>query len=108
MSFKVSQPVANFSIETKNHFLSLFSKKKETFKVKSENLSLIDFIELNKNFLLLKEIAKKTKFEPFIEGTVKNDYYSITVEYSLLFTERRDVLRPLINFYKELMDYLDR
>lgn len=108
IKFKIDKKKPNFTVETKNHFLALFSKKKETFKIKSEDLFLSNFIELNKHFLELTEIAKKSVFEPRIIGALTDYNYSITTEYSLLFKERRDVLRPLINLHKDLFDFLQR
>ena len=55
--------------------------------------------------LNLEAIANTTQFEPTITGIIKDNFYEINTIYYLGFSHKKEVLRPLIELYKALIDY---
>lgn len=97
----------NFEIDTKSHISLLFSSNKNRLTIDAQNHILSKFIEHNSSFSELNEISKRTKFQPLVMGSNKNKSYSIVTEYHLFFNERNETFPPLIQFYKDLIDYLN-
>lgn len=93
-----------FTITTKSHFSTLFSRNKDRVKITCKDSSLVKFFEENDSIKSIKEICKEAEFEPYITGSNENDSFKIRTDYHLLFEQRNLVLRPLINFYKALID----
>lgn len=96
----------NFSIETKSSFISLFSLKKGRFNIQSKNNELKSFLNTNSQLKTLHAIIEDTQFEPNFYGEKTKNGYLLKTEYHLQFPERSEVLQPLIDFYKALIDEL--
>jgi hypothetical protein len=101
-----SNELNNFEISTKSHLSLLFSSNKNRFKIETQNNILSKMIANNLSYKELQSISKQTKFQPLIMGTTKNKTYTITTEYHLIFDERNETFIPLIQFFKDLIDYL--
>lgn len=100
-----SNELNNFEISTRSHLSLLFSSNKNRLKIETQNNILSKMIENNLSYKELESISKRTKFQPLIMGTTKNQTYTIITEYHLIFDERNETFIPLIQFYKDLIDY---
>jgi hypothetical protein len=96
----------DFKLTTKNHFAALFSRKKEMIKISCKNLDFKEFLLGLKELDDLHHIIQEVAFEPVLTCIPEIDGIVIRTEYHLAFEERREVLRPLIAFYKALANKL--
>ena len=99
-------PVA-FEIDTISHFKNLFFRKKSRFKVSSENENFKYFLK-NKALDPLNTIAKKLDFSPYIYSEKVDGIHKIVMEYHLQFPDWPNALEPIIEFYKNCIDELEK
>jgi hypothetical protein len=97
--------INNFEITTRNHLAILFSSNKNRFTLETEDSILQKFIENNTAYQELHAVSKRTKFLPTITGTNNEESYKLLTEYDLFFDQRNETFMPLIQFYKDLIDY---
>ncbi len=95
----------NFSIATRSHIAVLFWAYKNRFTLETEDSMLSKFIKHNAAYKELNALSKRTKFQPAITGINKGDSYILLTEYHLFFPQRNESFMPLIQFYKDLIDY---
>ncbi len=92
-----------FAIGHRNHFIRLLFNKKNILKVYSEDNTFKAQIESALHKCGLEEIARKSLFAPEIRGG-ENDSYHLTAKYSLSFENKKEVLKPMIDFFKNIID----
>lgn len=95
---------ATFSITTRSHFSTLFSRNKNRIRINSEDSNLTHVIKENPSIKTLTEICRHAEFEPFITGKNEENNYIIRTTFQLIFPERESVMKPLIQFYKDMID----
>lgn len=103
---KSLQPIS-FTVDNISHLQNLFLRRKSRLKIKTENKNLKLFLSKNKNFQTLIEIANKDNFCPYI-FCKQASYWSIVTEYHLELDNWLEVLDPLINLYKDLIDEFEK
>ncbi len=97
-----------FEMTTRSHFSNLFSRKKDQFKLVSQNINVEVFLGNSVGLSKLKTIAKNTLFEPTIFGQNVGNTFQLITEYHLQFSDWPQVIQPLILFYKEFIDRFRR
>jgi len=102
------QPNHNeLEIMTKGGLFQIFSPKHLLcFSVKSRNQNLKASIESSNVLFRLGDLVKSTRFDPITIGKNRDGLYKLSMHYHLLFKERENVVRPIIDFYKQLINYL--
>lgn len=95
-----------FKITTIDHLEALIFFKKDRMKIKCKDISLKVFLDRSQDLDDMKYFLKATTFSPTIEGKFKDGTYTILTEYHINFPERGEVIRPLIDLYKSLIDYI--
>lgn len=95
-----------FEMTTKSPLMSLFFRRKNPIQVKTKDPELKQYLEEHPGFESMNEKAKAYAFEPFIVGKNTINGYLVRTEFHLQFPERTEVVRPLILFYKGLIDRL--
>ncbi len=93
-----------FKIGNRNRFLNLINRNVNLLKINCDNKDFENYIQNSLIELGLEEIAEDSQFEPTINGKQKENY-EVTTIYSLSFDRKKDVIKPLINFYKSLIDF---
>lgn len=100
-------PHKDFVLTPKGFWYKIASKSGQMgFTIKTDDAMLKRFLEGNTTLLQLSEIVRRSGFEPFTTGKDKGRYFELHTQYHLQFEQRTLVPRPLIQFYKELIDYL--
>ena len=94
----------DFAVGTISPYVRLIFKRRNILKVTSQDSNLKSYIEKKLVEIGLEEIARKSQFLPEIKGFYQNEY-QIKTTYSLSFNDQQKVLRPMIKFYKELIDW---
>jgi len=94
----------DFNVSTRNWFYRVLKKSFNLLKVECDDKIFKDFVQAQLLNLELEGIARGSKFEPIIKGN-KKDVYEISTVYNLLFAKKKEVIRPLINFNKLLIDF---
>lgn len=92
-----------FEMTTRNHIASLFFRK-DRFKLVCKDPNIEVFFNQSIGMANLKEIAKNTAFEPTILGINFENSYQLILEYSLIFSDWHQVVKPIIILYKEFID----
>lgn len=92
-----------FKMTTRSHFENLFFRK-DRFKLISRNPNVELFFSQSSGLVKLKEISKNTAFEPTILGLNTDSSYQLIIEFSLIFSDWHQVIKPIIEFYKEFID----
>jgi hypothetical protein len=95
----------DFEIESRDHLFILFSKNKTRLRIKCNNTQLRHFLEVNSILIELEKMAKETKFEPYIIAAKTEGYLKLTAEYHLEFPQRDMTFKPLVQLFKDLIDY---
>ncbi|WP_299626256.1 hypothetical protein [uncultured Tenacibaculum sp.] len=103
VNFETQKESLEFHMHTRNHFVSLFLRGNR-FKFSKTTPNISSFFRNSKSFRELKRIADKTAFEPTIFGKHKDNKYSLTIEYSLLFENKTKALEPIVLFCREFID----
>ena len=94
-----------FEITSRSHFWRLFNRKSNLLKINCENTF---FSKILQKILLdtgLEKISQDNLFEPRIYNFNTNGVMNLVCDYHLEFEDKEGVLRPLIQFYKSLIDY---
>jgi len=94
----------DFKITTRNHFINLFSRKKEMLKIECRNPSFRHFLYSIVNSSGLEKTAKKHSFQPTI--SLSKNRLCIQTIYHLQFEDKTAAVKALIDFHKKLIDYL--
>ncbi len=94
----------NFSLESRSPLSSLFSRNKSKFKISCTNQNFLHFLNTDKSLNKIGEIAQKTKFHPEIKCNGENRNVEIVSKYHLEFEDWTQVIEPLIQFYKNVID----
>lgn len=97
--------LSNFDIKYKSHYWRLFNRKSNILTIKSDNQKLNQYLQDKLISSRLENISRKSQFEPTITGFRNDKHYNISTSYSLQFHHKREVLKPLISFYKSIIDY---
>ncbi len=94
----------NFEITSRNHFMSLFSRKKEMLNIECSNNI---FKKTLQNIAItsgLEKVAKQNAFEPHITSNYTNGKWIISTKYHLEFEDKLGALKALIDFHKLIID----
>lgn len=76
------------------------------FSVNTKNRDLKTSLENNHALFVLSDFVRSTPFCPIIIGKNRKGRYELSTHYHLGIKERRVVVRPIIDFYKQFIDYL--
>lgn len=95
---------SEFEITTKSHFMTLFSKKKQRLNISCEDETIVYILTRALNASWLNEYLQKAAFDPYIKGENVDGKFRIRTEYHLIFEGKHEVIKPLINFYKTLIE----
>lgn len=98
-----SNEYMEFEMTTRNHIASLFFRK-DRFKLICKDPNIDVFFKQSVGMAKLKEISKNTAFEPTILGVNSEDSYQLILEYSLIFSDWQQSVKPIILLYKEFID----
>lgn len=93
-----------FEILTKSHFESLFLGKNSRLKIKCQSKRLKTALKREFQKSAINHFFEHTRFEPYIFSKIKNDKYIITTTYDLEFEGWQDIISPLFEFYRILID----
>ena len=97
--------IPQFQISNRSHYKRLFNKKLNILKINCEDPKFRKYLTSKLDELQIEHIAREVKFESQITGRINNDQYEIKTSFHLAFSEKKTVLRPMINLYKCLIDY---
>ncbi len=97
---------ADFKLHTRSHLGNLFYRSKSRYIIKCKSNNLNHFLRTNTAIKKLSTISNETNFDPYIAGKNSNRIYKLTCSYYLGFDDWTQVLEPLIEFYKALIDEL--
>ncbi len=100
------QPL-EFELSSISHFKNLFLKRKNRFVIKTKNKSLASFFRKNTSLNKLGKIAQKENFSPLITCK-EGEYWTIETKYHLEFDNWTEVIEPLIELYKNLIDEFEK
>jgi len=109
-SFYAELPIGEkrieFEINTKSHLVKLITFSKSITKVKSEDANLISDIKSNEWFMKVEEVIINSQFEPAIYANTNEGVLTIKAEYHTLLTDKTSFIKPMLEFYKFLIDKL--
>lgn len=94
-----------FRITNTNHFVNIFLRRKIILKVECKNNLFKKFLEQKLTETGLEKLAKDNLFEPEIFNLFERNKMKIVTKYHLQFEDKTGVIKPLISFYKSLIDY---
>ena len=94
-----------FRVTYRSHFWRIFNKNKNLLKVECAENNFSKFLQEKLSSLQIEETARKFLFEPTLLGSKENNHYELKTSYHLAFPDKKNILRPLIDFYKCLIDY---
>lgn len=100
------QPIP-FEIDSISHFKNLFLRKKSRLQLISKNKNILYFLKYNNAFKSLSKIANKEDFSPYITCSGNNSW-NIVCKYHLEFDNWTQVIEPLIELYKNLIDEFEK
>ncbi len=100
------QPI-EFNIETISHLKNLILRKESRFRIKSDNKNIVYFLTKNDSLKDLSKVANKENFSPLMTCE-KKDNWNITTKYHLEFDNWTDVVEPIIELYKNLIDEFEK
>ncbi|MFL1896020.1 hypothetical protein ACJRPK_09980 [Aquimarina sp. 2-A2] len=109
ISCKLSQTLQpiKFELSTISHLKNLFFRKKSRFKIMSDNDNIQYFLNKNSSLKLLSEIADKENFSPSIICEIDGGWV-ITTKYHLEFDDWTQVVEPIVELYKNLIDEFEK
>lgn len=96
-----------FRIRTKSHFVKLITFSSSITEVKSKDGNLVKDIKSSDSFLELESLIEKTQFEPEIFAKTVNDRLIIMTEYHTMLADKTSFIKPMLNFYKYLIDRVE-
>ncbi|WP_034057304.1 hypothetical protein [Lacinutrix jangbogonensis] len=96
-----------FELNSISYFLNLFLRRKNRFKIKSDNENIKHFLSKSEAMKKLILIAKKEAFNPFIVCEIEKNK-RISTKYHLEFDDWTQVIEPIIELYKELIDEFEK
>lgn len=99
---------AMFQIERRNHFDLLFRRKKNPWKIKCTDDLLLHKLQTILRTSGIDDLADQEAFEPTITGEVIDGSYSIHAIYSIAFNRKEESIMPMINFFKQLIDKIQK
>ncbi len=102
---EIGEKLPTFQIRNSNPYWRLINRRLKALPIKSDDKKFTNHFENILSKLNLEAIANTTQFEPTITGTRKDKVYEINTIYYLGFSHKKEVLRPLIELYKALIDY---
>ena len=97
---------SNFEMSVKHPIMLLLNKQIFPFKIKSKNKELNHFIENMNTMDKLVHVIRNTPFDPIILGKVEENELVINTSFHIQFEERMEIIRPMLAFYKELIDFM--
>ena len=105
----VSKPKESleFEILTRSHFVNLFYRSKDRFKIETQNENIKSFLRQSDGFSKMKIISKDVMFDPTFIGKNTSEGFQLVTEYHLQFNNWWEVVEPLFLFYKEFIDRFD-
>lgn len=106
LRFPFTSDEFSFEITVKNALFLLFKKHAFPFKIKSDSENLKRFLETSKSVNELVQIIRKLPFDPIIIGKKDGNEFTVNTTFHISFEERTEVIRPMLAFYKELIDYI--
>ena len=107
MELKQGEIIPDFLITNRSHYYRLFNRKANILKADSVSNSFKKFIEDLLFSSGLEMLARENLFEPKVYiSRNKNHVKVLTVEFHLVFGNKKGALTSLIAFYKGIVDYL--
>lgn len=100
-----SKNLPEFQIKNTNPYLRFINSKLKALSIKSEDEVFTNHFENVLSKINLEKIARTVQFEPRITGSNNKNIYEINTAFYLGFSQKKEVLRPLIELYKALIDY---
>jgi len=98
---------SQFTIEAKNTLRNLFGRKEAfPFKLTCSSSNLLDFFEQSSTLKIIAEQYKTFNYDPVIYGKNDDGKFLVQAYFHTAFKERTEVIRPMLAFYKELIDYI--
>lgn len=98
----------DFELTSISNLANFFLRRKSRFKIRSENEKIKYFLEHNDVLKQLSDIANNTAFTPHITIDNKNGVDRIITKYHLEFEDWTQVIEPMIELYKNLMDEFEK
>jgi hypothetical protein len=105
-TLKSDLQVVDFEIDSISHFKNLFVRRKQRLRVTSKNENVVYFLEQNESLKQLREIGKEEKFSPRIICSSKDR--TIETQYHLEFDDWHQVIEPLIQLHKDVIDEFEK
>ncbi|WP_138433926.1 hypothetical protein [Winogradskyella algicola] len=96
--------ISSFKIYAQSHFWRIFNNKSNILKIVTSDKKLKQSLEKMLLNIELESIARKSQFSQIIKGYRTKNHFKITTEFPLSFDAKLEVLLPIINFYKGLID----
>jgi hypothetical protein len=94
----------DFQIERMGHFIQLFKRGKQPWKVHVKDPMLEQKLLHLLTASGLDEVARKTAFEPEISGKREAAEYTLNTRFYLGFDDKEHSAQPLIEFYRGVID----
>jgi len=101
----LNSAIPNFSLTTRSHYLRLLNPGLSTIKISCKDSEFKEYISQKLSQHNIESIARSSQFFPKMNA-VQNDRYEISLDYSLIFNQKKEVVKPIIEFYKSLIDYI--
>lgn len=107
MELKQGEIIPDFLITNRSHYYRLFHRKANILKADSVNNAFKKFVEDLLFSSGLEILARENLFEPKVYILRnKNHVKVLTVEFHLVFEDKKGALTSLIAFCKGIVDYL--
>lgn len=101
-------PIPAFQVDTRDRIVRFFTSNKSIWKIKSKDSKLKFDLNEILNTSTLTALANKEAFDPMIKGYSDDSGFHLYTRYSLAFNNKETSIKPVIEFHKNLIDYLTR
>jgi len=105
---ELSMQHSNFIVDTRNHLIRILTLNKSPWKIKTNKKFVVRKLSKLLDTSGMTQLTKKQAFEPTIIGKMMDTHFLLEIKFYLGFTNKEDSIRPLINFNKSFIDYLQR
>ena len=103
-NISLGHTLSTFRISNRSHYLRLFNRRLDILKIDCKDEKFGICIREKLQDTGLEQLARKTQFEPSIEGEMNENAYMLVTSYYLGFSEKEEVLSMIIEFYKLVID----
>lgn len=102
--FFIGEKRIEFEIYTKSHLIKLLTFSKSITKIKSNEANLIRDIKSNEWFIKVEDVIVNSQFEPVIYASTSEGVLTLKTEYHTLLQNKTSFIKPMLEFYKFLID----